>query len=247
MFELNVLSAIALTKAVLPAMLERRAGAFCVVGSMATKCPGPGQAAYAATKAALARVFHSLRGEVADRGLTVTVAHPGPIATGLDGQTRVVFGATLAKSTTKTVDAEKPTSEGAAAKEEEEGLGGKRTTARRTRRKSLRGSARSGWTGVVARRVAAGRRTGWTRSSSRRSRSCCSGTSCSSFPPSRTESSTRWGRSARGRRGRGRACTSSRVDFDFDFDPRGRPTTDGRGWDESLRSRACVLLGARTF
>ena len=95
MFELNVLSAIALTKAVLPAMLERRAGAFCVVGSMAAKCPAPGQATYAATKAALAAFFHSLRGEVADRGLTVTVAHPGPIATGLDGQTRVVFGATL--------------------------------------------------------------------------------------------------------------------------------------------------------
>ena len=157
MFELNVLSAIALTKAVLPAMLERRAGAFCVVGSMAAKCPAPGQATYAATKAALAAFFHSLRGEVADRGLTVTVAHPGPIATGLDGQTRVVFGATLAKSTTKTVDAEKPTSEGAAAKEEEEGLGGKKDDGAKNAAKKSSGKREKRLdAGVVARRVAAG-------------------------------------------------------------------------------------------
>jgi dehydrogenase/reductase SDR family protein 7 len=158
MFELNVLSAIALTKAVLPAMLERRAGAFCVVGSMAAKCPAPGQATYAATKAALAAFFHSLRGEVADRGVAVTVAHPGPIATGLDGQTRVVFGATLDKSTTKTVDAEKPTSEGAAAKEEEEGLGGEKDEGAKHAAKKSSGKREKGRldAGVVARRVAAG-------------------------------------------------------------------------------------------
>ena len=34
--------------------------------------------------------------------MSVTVAHPGPIATGLGGQTRVIFGATLAKSTCDT-------------------------------------------------------------------------------------------------------------------------------------------------
>ena len=61
-----------------------------------------GQATYAATKAALAAFCHSLRGEVADRGVRVTVAHPGPIATGLGGQTRVIFGATLAQSTCDT-------------------------------------------------------------------------------------------------------------------------------------------------
>ena len=65
---------------------------------MAAKCPAPGQAAYSATKAALAAFLHALRGETADRGVRVCVAHPGPIATGLGGQTRVVFGATLAKT-----------------------------------------------------------------------------------------------------------------------------------------------------
>jgi short-subunit dehydrogenase len=62
----------------------------------------PWQATYAATKAALAAFCHSLRGEVADRSVRVTVAHPGPIATGLGGQTRVIFGATLAQSTCDT-------------------------------------------------------------------------------------------------------------------------------------------------
>ena len=98
MFELNVLSAIAITKAALPSMLARKRGTICVVGSMAAKAPAPGQATYAATKAACAAFHHSLRGEVADRGVRVCVAHPGPIATGLGGQTRVVFGATLERS-----------------------------------------------------------------------------------------------------------------------------------------------------
>jgi len=102
MFEINVMSAIALTKAVLPGMLARRFGVITAVGSMAAKCPAPGQATYSATKAALAAFCHSLRGEVADRGVRVCVAHPGPIATGRNGQTRVVFGATLAKSTCDT-------------------------------------------------------------------------------------------------------------------------------------------------
>lgn len=102
MFELNTMSAIALTKALLPSMLARGKGTIVAVGSMAVKCPAPGQATYAATKAALSAFCHSLRGEVADRGVSVTVAHPGPIATGLGGQTRVIFGATLAKSTCDT-------------------------------------------------------------------------------------------------------------------------------------------------
>ncbi|EEH58611.1 uncharacterized protein MICPUCDRAFT_15061, partial [Micromonas pusilla CCMP1545] len=102
MFELNVLSAIAITKAALPSMLARKRGTICVVGSMAAKAPAPGQATYAATKAACAAFHHSLRGEVADRGVRVCVAHPGPIATGLGGQTRV---ARMKKENAKRLDA----------------------------------------------------------------------------------------------------------------------------------------------
>ena len=113
MFEINVMSAIALTKAVLPGMLARREGVITAVGSMAVKCPAPGQATYSATKAALSAFCHSLRGEVADRGVRVCVAHPGPIATGLDGQRRVVFGATLEKSTCDTDATESAEAKGA--------------------------------------------------------------------------------------------------------------------------------------
>jgi dehydrogenase/reductase SDR family protein 7 len=61
MFEINTLSAIALTKAVLPSMLRRRTGTICAIGSAAVKCPAPGQATYAATKAALAGTYWHLR------------------------------------------------------------------------------------------------------------------------------------------------------------------------------------------
>ena len=60
MFEINTLSAIALTKAVLPSMLRRRTGTICAIGSAAVKCPAPGQATYAATKAALAGTYWHL-------------------------------------------------------------------------------------------------------------------------------------------------------------------------------------------
>jgi NADP-dependent 3-hydroxy acid dehydrogenase YdfG len=46
MFELNTMSAIALTKAVLPSMLARRSGCVVAVGSMAVKCPAPGWGLY---------------------------------------------------------------------------------------------------------------------------------------------------------------------------------------------------------
>ena len=141
MFELNVLSAIGLTKAILPSMLSRREGTVVAVGSMAVKCPAPGQATYYATKAALASFCHSLRGEVADRGVRVTVAHPGPIATGLGGQTRVIFGATLAQSTCDTSEGDSAAGGGGDAPKKGAKVG----------KKEKRLDA-----GLVARRIAAG-------------------------------------------------------------------------------------------
>ena len=102
--------------------------------------PRARRAAYSATKAALAAFLHALRGETADRGVRVCVAHPGPIATGLGGQTRVVFGATLAKSTCDTEKSDVAPTE-------------------RTKRKT-----KSGWTRGGRRRASRrARRTGWTR------------------------------------------------------------------------------------
>ena len=61
-----------------PACSRGRRGVIAAVCSMAAKCPAPGQAAYSATKAALAAFLHALRGETADRGVRACVAHPRP-------------------------------------------------------------------------------------------------------------------------------------------------------------------------
>ncbi|KAK9861783.1 hypothetical protein WJX84_007658 [Apatococcus fuscideae] len=64
-----------------------------VVSSMAAKVPSPGQALYAASKAALHGYYHSLASELADRGIGVTICCPGPIAATQEGQMRAVWGA----------------------------------------------------------------------------------------------------------------------------------------------------------
>ena len=148
-----------------PVDARARKGTIVAVGSMAVKCPAPGQATYAATKAALSAFCHSLRGEVADRGVSVTVAHLGPIATGLGGQTRVIFGATLAKSTCDTAaDAAADAADAADP-----------TRGAKVGKKERRLNAT--W---VAKRSRRALRWGWTRSSSPRNPSCSCATSCSS-------------------------------------------------------------------
>lgn len=59
---------------------------------MSALLPSAGQAQYAACKAALAAYFHSLQSELADRGIQVTVAYPGPIAS-FSNAPRMVMGA----------------------------------------------------------------------------------------------------------------------------------------------------------
>lgn len=67
-------------------------GQFVVVSSMSALLPSAGQAQYAACKSALAAFFHSLQAELADRGIWVTVAYPGPIQRGANAP-RMVMGA----------------------------------------------------------------------------------------------------------------------------------------------------------
>ncbi len=73
--------AVALTKALLPGMLERGAGCFVVVGSLSAKYGAPLVSAYAAAKHALLGFFESLRTEVESRGVQITVVIPGFIRT----------------------------------------------------------------------------------------------------------------------------------------------------------------------
>jgi short-subunit dehydrogenase len=76
MVELNLVSLMGMTQLVLPEMLERRAGHIVNVASMAGMVPMPYATSYSATKAAVIGFSQSLRYEVADRGVGVSVVCP---------------------------------------------------------------------------------------------------------------------------------------------------------------------------
>jgi len=77
--ELNAVAVHDLTLAVLPGMLARGAGGILFSGSAAGNMPIPNNATYAATKAFVNSFSESLRGEVADQGVHVTLLAPGPV------------------------------------------------------------------------------------------------------------------------------------------------------------------------
>jgi short-subunit dehydrogenase len=79
--ELNYFSYIILTKALLPHFMARRSGYFVVTSSVMGKIGTPMRAAYAASKHALHGYFDSLRAEVSQYGIGVTIITPGYIHT----------------------------------------------------------------------------------------------------------------------------------------------------------------------
>jgi short-subunit dehydrogenase len=81
--QLNVLGVHDLVLAVLPGMVERRAGGILISGSAAGNSPIPNNATYAASKAFVNTFSESLRGEVKSQGIHVTVLAPGPVRTDL--------------------------------------------------------------------------------------------------------------------------------------------------------------------
>lgn len=81
LMEVNYFGTIALTKAVLPSMLQAKSGHFVVVSSVMGKIGTPKRSAYAASKHALHGFFDCLRAEVSDDGIVVTLVCPGYIRT----------------------------------------------------------------------------------------------------------------------------------------------------------------------
>jgi dehydrogenase/reductase SDR family protein 7B len=77
----NFEGAVALSRALLPPMLDRGSGSIVAVSSVQGFFGQPGRASYAAAKAATISYFDALRAEVASRGVGVTVVCPGYIAT----------------------------------------------------------------------------------------------------------------------------------------------------------------------
>jgi len=80
-FEVDVLGQIALTKAVLPTMIEQGSGHIAVTSSVAGKVGGPHRTGYCAAKHAVMGFFDALRAEVHADGIRVTTITPGFIRT----------------------------------------------------------------------------------------------------------------------------------------------------------------------
>jgi short-subunit dehydrogenase len=83
---LNVLALVRLTRAAVPGMVDRGAGAVLNVSSVAGLAPIPNMATYAATKAFVTSFSESLHEELRGRGVTVTALLPGFTRTGFSAR-----------------------------------------------------------------------------------------------------------------------------------------------------------------
>jgi len=81
MLQVNMVALTTLTRALLPAMIERRQGGILNVSSTAGFLPMPNFAVYAATKAYVTSFSQALRIEVIDAGIHVSALCPGPVRT----------------------------------------------------------------------------------------------------------------------------------------------------------------------
>ena len=86
MLAVNVLALTELTRALLPAMVERRWGRIVNLGSVGSFAPAPMTGAYAATKAYVLSLSLAMHEELRGTGVTVTVLCPGPTATGFQSR-----------------------------------------------------------------------------------------------------------------------------------------------------------------
>ena len=105
--EINYFGAVALTKAVLPAMIARQSGHIVTISSLSGKISTPRRSAYAASKHALHGFFDALRSEVYKDGVHVLLVCPGYVKTNLslhaltgDGQTHGKLDPTQEKGIT---------------------------------------------------------------------------------------------------------------------------------------------------
>jgi short-subunit dehydrogenase len=79
--DINYLGTVALTKALLPYFIQQKSGIFVVTTSIVGKIGTPLRSSYAASKHALHGFFDSLRAEVYQNNIKVTLACPGFVQT----------------------------------------------------------------------------------------------------------------------------------------------------------------------
>jgi 2-hydroxycyclohexanecarboxyl-CoA dehydrogenase len=83
LISVNLVGALNMHHAVLPGMVERRAGRIVNIASDAARVGSTGEAVYAACKAGLVGLSKTLAREHARHGITVNVVAPGPTSTSL--------------------------------------------------------------------------------------------------------------------------------------------------------------------
>lgn len=81
LLQLNVVTTAMLMRRLLPGMVQRRRGRVMNVASVAAFQPGPGVAAYHASKAFVLSLSMAARRELRGTGVTVTCLCPGPVDT----------------------------------------------------------------------------------------------------------------------------------------------------------------------
>ena len=79
--EIDYFGTVALTKALLPHFISKKAGHFVVITSLMGVFSSPLRSGYCGAKHALHGFFESLRAEVYDSGIDITIVCPGFIAT----------------------------------------------------------------------------------------------------------------------------------------------------------------------
>lgn len=89
LLQVNVVALTALTKRLLPGMVQRRHGRVLNVASTAAFQPGPLMAVYYASKAFVLSFSEALANETAGTGVTVTCLCPGPTSTGFQDRARM--------------------------------------------------------------------------------------------------------------------------------------------------------------
>jgi short-subunit dehydrogenase len=93
-FETDFFGPVRMVKAVLPTMRKQGSGQIVNISSLAAVLPGPFEGYYAAAKAALLAWSESLRHEVKNFGIKISVIEPGFFKTNL-GNTRKVAKSTI--------------------------------------------------------------------------------------------------------------------------------------------------------
>ncbi|WP_051772449.1 SDR family NAD(P)-dependent oxidoreductase [Saccharothrix sp. NRRL B-16314] len=96
--DINFRAPVALTRLLLPTLLESPGSHVVNVSSLFGLIGPPGQTAYSASKFALRGFSESLRHELADRGVGVTTVHPGGIRTRIAESARVASGVSAAEA-----------------------------------------------------------------------------------------------------------------------------------------------------